>query len=434
MCSFLVTNVDLDSYGEANRFAKYRGPDQTDLKKIGGINFLHNLLHITGEYTPQPIIDDDVVIIFNGEIYNFKDFGDFPSDSFSIMEAYKRHGEKFARHLDGEFAICIVDFKKGKVIISVDSFSCKPLWYSFSGSSFAAASYESQVEGVGLANPIKLYGNKTKVYDLKSLALINELSNVKFDLKQHKESFEDWILAFKNSIKKRTSNTEAKIFLGLSSGYDSGAIACELTNQGVPFKSYTVIGSERRGIISARLERIKESEVIELSKKEFNERGRQLNEECENFLYNGYNFKNDKASKGLAAICDRAKEEQRRIYMSGQGADEIISDYGFNGRKFYGHSEFGGKFPEDLDGFWPWRSFYDGRQIQYLNKEEYTAGHFGIETRYPFLDKDLVQEFLWLKSSLKNSKYKSALAEYLEINNFPFRNEKIGFNAAANLR
>ena len=137
---------------------------------------------------------------------------------------------------------------------------------------------------------------------------------------------------------------------------------------------------------------------------------------------------------GLAAICNRANSDKKRIYMSGQGSDEIISDYGFNGSKFYDHSEFGGNFPEDLNGFWPWRSFYDGTQIKYLNKEEYTAGHFGIEARYPFLDKDLVQEFLWLDSSLKNSKYKSALSEYLEANDFPFKNEKIGFNAAANLK
>ena len=434
MCSFVVTNESLEAYEEANRFAKFRGPDQTNLEKVDGINFLHNLLHITGEYTLQPIIDDDVVAIFNGEIYNFKEFGDFTSDSFSIVESYRRHGVEFAKFLDGEFAICIVDFRLNKIIISVDPFSCKPLWYSFADSSFAVASYESQVKGIGLPSPVKLYANKTRVYDLKTLELLNEFDNVSFDLSQSKGSFEDWISAFKNSIRKRTSNTEAGIFLGLSSGYDSGAIACELTNQGTPFKSYTIIGPENREVISARLDRIKDSEVIELSQKEFEERGKELDQECEEFSYEGYNFKRDKASKGLAAVCDRANRDKKRIYMSGQGSDEIISDYGFNGHRIYDHSEFGGNFPEDLNGFWPWRSFYDGTQIKYLNKEEYTAGHFGIEARYPFLDKDLVQEFLWLDSSLKNSKYKSALSEYLEANDFPFKEEKIGFNAAANLK
>lgn len=34
----------------------------------------------------------------------------------------------------------------------------------------------------------------------------------------------------------------------------------------------------------------------------------------------------------------------------------------------------------------------------YLAKEESTAGAHGVETRYPFLDRNLVQEFLWLSS------------------------------------
>ena len=51
-----------------------------------------------------------------------------------------------------------------------------------------------------------------------------------------------------------------------------------------------------------------------------------------------------------------------------------------------------------------------------------------------FLDKYLVQEFLWLDSTLKNSKYKSSLDEYLRINNFPFASgQKIGFNTLKDL-
>jgi asparagine synthetase B (glutamine-hydrolysing) len=56
----------------------------------------------------------------------------------------------------------------------------------------------------------------------------------------------------------------------------------------------------------------------------------------------------------------------------------------------------------------------------YLLKEEQIGGSYGVETRYPFLDRDVVQEFLWLTYDLKNEKYKSVLHEYLIINNFPF--------------
>jgi hypothetical protein len=39
-----------------------------------------------------------------------------------------------------------------------------------------------------------------------------------------------------------------------------------------------------------------------------------------------------------------------------------------------------------------------------------------------------VQQFLWLSADLKNKKYKNVLAEYLEVNNFPYANEKRGFH------
>jgi asparagine synthetase B (glutamine-hydrolysing) len=61
-------------------------------------------------------------------------------------------------------------------------------------------------------------------------------------------------------------------------------------------------------------------------------------------------------------------------------------------------------------------------------KEEYVAGAFGVEARYPFLDRELVQEFLSLDCSLKNSAYKAPLDFYLEARSFPYgRNKKYGF-------
>jgi asparagine synthetase B (glutamine-hydrolysing) len=191
-------------------------------------------------------------------------------------------------------------------------------------------------------------------------------------------------------------------------------------------------------IINERIKLIPDYELIDFTRLEFNNTSDYLEKYCEDFIYKdcfiNYNIKADKASKGLAAICTRANLENKRIYLSGQGADEIISDYGFNGKKIYPHSSFGGLFPQNLNTFFPWHSFFDGTQIQYLNKEEYIAGHYGIETRYPFLDKYLVQEFLWLDFSLKNSKYKSVLNEYLTQNQFPFSEEKIGFNVLKNLK
>ena len=99
--------------------------------------------------------------------------------------------------------------------------------------------------------------------------------------------------------------------------------------------------------------------------------------------------------------------------MSGQGADEIMSDYS----PWPGQSELKGTFPQDLR---LWRNFNYSCQESYLMKEEYIAGAFGIENRYPYLDAGVVQEFLWLSADAKNRHYKAPLREYLLRNNFPF--------------
>jgi len=56
----------------------------------------------------------------------------------------------------------------------------------------------------------------------------------------------------------------------------------------------------------------------------------------------------------------------------------------------------------------------------YIAKEEWVGGSFGIEMRYPFLDKQVVQEFLWIHQDLKNRTYKSVIDYMLTKNNIPY--------------
>jgi asparagine synthetase B (glutamine-hydrolysing) len=430
MCGFGVTNAGDPLF--SNDKCQKRGPDLTNFETVNEIKFLHNLLHITGDMITQPFMKNDSVAVFNGEIYNYKKFGSYRSDGECILDLYNSQGDQFIKYLDGEFAICIIDFLKQKLIISNDVFGCKPLWYEIKENKFCIGSYNSQLVGLGFNQGQKLKPNVTKIFDLKSLIQIDEYQNVQFDIKQYKNSFDGWLQAFSDSIKKRTSNTKESIFVGLSSGYDSGAIACELLKQKVEFKSYSITNNENLNVLHERFKIIPDSEIFNLDMTEYKKVKNEIIEDCEDFYYSDhvadYDIKKDKAFVGLAVICKKAQKEKRKIYLSGHGADEIISDYGFRGNKFLYNSCFGGLFPKSLDKIFPWHNFWDGTQIKYLNKEELIAGHFGIETRYPFLDKDLVQEFLWLSSDLKNKKYKSCLDEYLKVNLFPYKREKIGFD------
>lgn len=400
MCGFLVFKNKGNNF-----FIQKRGQDFTNTIKVSGFTFVHNLLHITGEFSPQPYVDGDIVCLYNGEIYNypFK-----KNDGENLIPLYKRYGVDFPKYLDGEWAIILFDFKKKLAVFATDLFATKPLWRN----GLESASYESGVGGHKIAaNTIEIVHldgreERTKIHE--------------WDLNQHKKNYDDWISAFEKAVKKRATK---KCFIGLSSGYDSGAIACELLKLGTDFKAYAIEGKESKNILSKRLALIDDNEYIKNSEN-FADEKKWVNEMVEPFDYLGGegSIQNDSASYALSKICRLAHSEARKVYLSGQGADEIIADYALLPKQSTFKGEFPDKLPKDL-----WKNFYGFCQYNYLGKEEYVAGSHSIETRYPFLDKDVVQEFLWLTPELKNKHYKAPIREYLIRNNFPFEeNKKIG--------
>ena len=114
MCSFLFTDQKINDFDYTNNYMKFRGPDFTNQVEVNEYIFVHNLLSITGDFTKQPFInyEDEIVCVYNGQIYNYSDFGDYKSDGDCLIPLYQKYGDKFIQKLDGEFAIALVDFKK----------------------------------------------------------------------------------------------------------------------------------------------------------------------------------------------------------------------------------------------------------------------------------------------------------------------------------
>jgi asparagine synthetase B (glutamine-hydrolysing) len=236
-------------------------------------------------------------------------------------------------------------------------------------------------------------------------------------------------------------------FVGLSSGYDSGAITASLISQKAQFLTVTVLGREDSDVITARCKLVGAANnlSIQIDKDDIDERKWQewLKENVEDEPYRitndagellevGKSVHSDKASLLLSAVCHYAKDAGASVYLSGSGADEIYSDYGHNGHKLFPHSNFGGSFPVNLLGRFPWSSFFASTQAAYLAKEEMVAGSFGMEVRYPFLDLKVVQTFLNLRAEVKNDVYKSVIQSYLEFRDFPvLQGQKIGFGFAS---
>ena len=463
MCGILLTNKIINNVDYVIEHLKKRGPDITTIKNINKYTFIHTLLSMTGPITPQPFINNNIIAIFNGEIYNFEEFGNYKSDGECLIPLYEKYGNEFISKLDGEYAIILMDLNNNKLIVSTDIFGTRPLWMGFDENDFGISTYKSCLDRLNLTNNFQILANKTYIFNLEQLKVIEEKTVHTFDLTQYKTNFDDWNIAFENSIKKRTKYAKCGIFIGMSGGYDSGAIACELNKQNVKFKAYSISNVEDKNIMKQRAEIIKDTNIFDINRDEFMQAREYLKNNSDEYslnidngeLNNYYNLINkpnynkneaeqildvvkfrksgqiltdDNGAIGCSYICSLAIKKNQKIYLSGSGADEIFSDYGFNKVKFYNHSSIGGYFPEDLNTVFPWKNFYGNTQRAYLMKEEYVAGSYGIEGRYPFLDKYVVQEFLWLMNELKNKNYKSPLDNYLTINNFPFeKNQKTGF-------
>lgn len=416
MCGFLVSRN-----GRGNdRFIRRRGPDATGYVVRDGLHFAHHLLHVTGEQTLQPFVDGEVIALYNGELYG-QEFAH--SDGENIIPAYREHGRHFPEELDGEFAIALYDFAADIAYFVTDRFATKPLWRN----GIECASYQSGVGGH------KIPANTIEAVRISTGELLLSHQYHRWDWRQHITTYDHCIAALERAVEKRYV---PGCFIGLSSGYDSGAIACALRE--LQFKSYAVLASESRHIIHQRASAIENAHVVgayvqiidgfDIAAQEWH-----LAANAEDFRYRirydqgrgDGDYKDDYAAKALSHICMLARGEGRKVLLSGMGADEILSDYSL----IPNQSEFKGRFPDDLA---EWRNFTRSCMYSYLAKEELVGGSWAIETRYPFLDTEFVQSFLSLTPELKNKNYKAPLYEYLSMNSFPFeRDRKIGFANAA---
>jgi asparagine synthase (glutamine-hydrolysing) len=409
MCGFMVSKKGRGN----NQFIRRRGQDATSYLVRDDLHFAHYLLHVTGEVTVQPFVDGDVVAVYNGEIYNWPFTR---SDGENIIPAYREYGAMFPRELDGEFAIALYDFGSDRALFVTDRFASKPIWRK----GIECASYESGVGGR------KIPANTIEAVRISTGETLYTTNYHEWDWRQTVTTYDACIAAFERAVAKRYV---PGCFIGLSSGYDSGAIACAL--RGKDFKAYAVLASESRQIVMQRATLLADARII--ADFDIKAQERHLRDNAEDFRYcirydtsiGRASYKEDYAAKALSHICMLASGEGRKVFLSGAGADEILSDYSLIPMQ----SEFKGRFPDKLE---PWANFNDSCMYSYLGKEELVGGSWGIETRYPFLDAEFVQAFLSLTPELKNKNYKAPLFEYLSKNNFPFeRDRKIGFAIAA---
>ena len=122
---------------------RHRGPDEDGFyhgERAGLAMRRLSIIDLSGGQQPIHNADRSAWIVFNGEIYNYKelrkqleDLGHkfyTDSDTEAVVHAYTRYGSDCPKHLRGMFAFAIWDERKGELFVARDRVGKKPLLYA----------------------------------------------------------------------------------------------------------------------------------------------------------------------------------------------------------------------------------------------------------------------------------------------------------------
>lgn len=134
----------------------HRGPDDegTFVDEAASVFLGHrrlSVIDIAGGHQPMWNPDRSVGIVYNGEVYNFRElrheleaeghrFVSDHSDTEVVLRGYEAWGDGFVERLNGMFAFAIYDVRRRRIFCARDRFGEKPFYYRHVGGAFAFAS------------------------------------------------------------------------------------------------------------------------------------------------------------------------------------------------------------------------------------------------------------------------------------------------------
>lgn len=386
----IYTGIDLDEFSDDN---------------IYSIAFGHNLLSIYDlndrVSEPQPVANENLVLVFNGEIYNFKTIRNLLSkvgverEILSDAEAllylidFYNNGDLVkaiqmaTKLIDGDYAFAVWDGEN--LAIARDPLGVKPLFYAQNDELKGFASSKQSLKDVGL----------TDIDTLKPEHILYNWQDISPAQPIHEKVFEGDVAKIDKmlrlSVIKRVEGLR-EIGVIFSGGVDSSYLALLLKeiSENVPLKiTLYAVGVEGSKDVEAA---IYASKSLNLDLKTFEVTEEAVREALpgvvaaigdDNLMKVGVGLTTYFATKMVA-------EDGIRVAISGQGADEL-----FGGYKRYLESFVNGTLNYDLR--------VDMSNMYHVNLERDDACSMinSVELRLPFLDKNLVELVLNIPDNKK---------------------------------
>jgi asparagine synthase (glutamine-hydrolysing) len=385
----------------------------------------------------QPIVYKDIVLICNGEIYNYKnlyiDMNITPiteSDCEVIIHLYLKYGiEQTLTMLDGEYAFVLFDNRTNNEIINNiyiarDPFGVRPLYQLYNQNN--NQNYNQNNNLYGFASELKCleyfynqdrdmyrvkqfepgtysvfqYGNKVnsmwKPLIKNKLYFIPTFSYTKLNIDIDNDIFLNISKYLNEAVIKRCNATERPIACLLSGGLDSSLIAALASNYFCKFKKEKQIETFSIGL--------KESEDIKYAKIVANYIGSKHTEiivtEKEMFdaipevikAIESYDTTTIRASIGNYLIGKYiSKNSDAKVILNGDGSDELFGGYLYMN-----------KCPNDIEFDKETRRLLKDIYLFDVLRSDKSISSNGLEPRTPFLDRTFVNYVLSISPYFRN--------------------------------
>ena len=373
IAGFIGFTNNAELAARANKIQQHRGPDNQTVWNDGYLAFAHQRLSIIdlSEAANQPQHKHNLAIVFNGEIYNYKELQaklisekqvafKTSSDTEVVLEMFRNYGAESLNYLIGMFTFAIYNKDSHELYIARDHFGIKPLFYTRINGGFAFSSELKTLVGipgfnktinakslVSCLNYIWISGNETMFNDCYKLppahymtfSPAGEMKIVQYwDLKEQvidrsaadvSSTADDVANTVELSV-KRHMVADVPVSCFLSGGLDSSLISVLAKKSNEHLSTYT-IGTEDK---DKSVEKMPDDEryaamlaqqfgfnhhVITISPdiiKDLPFMVRHLDEPI-----------GDPAAINTYLICKAAREKGVKVLLSGMGADEIFFGY-----------------------------------------------------------------------------------------------------------
>jgi asparagine synthase (glutamine-hydrolysing) len=272
--------VERETIVRMARSIAHRGPDDEGYFISGpvGLGFRRlSIIDLVGGHQPMSDAEETVWVIFNGEIYNYRELRTdlqrhghqfrTNSDTEVIIHGYKEWGTEVFNHLNGMFGLAIWDVPNERLLLARDAMGIKLVYYRLADSQLtfgseirailAAEDSKPQVDPIALnlflrfrytPSPLTIFKGIRKLAPGTMLIIEDGRCReerwynhvpVPFSGRKEEKQAEEELLELYRGAVKRHLLSDVPVGILLSGGIDSGLLLALMNEQGGPWPAYS---------------------------------------------------------------------------------------------------------------------------------------------------------------------------------------------------